>query len=93
MASPYFANDIKTFQTTVHLFHILSTFHSLTFLALEIDCNYPRTKKQKLIRHMKRVHMKIKDFKCEQCGYTCSKKQYLDRHIKHAPIQIKGFIP
>ena len=46
------------------------------------DCNYPRTKKQKLIRHMKRVHMKIKDFKCEQCGYTCSKKQYLDRHIK-----------
>ena len=56
------------------------------------DCNYPRTKKQKLIRHMKRVHMKIKDFKCEQCGYTCSKKQYLDRHIKHVPIQIKGFI-
>ena len=41
---------------------------------------------------MKRVHMKIKDFKCEQCGYTCSKKQYLDRHIKHVPIQIKGFI-
>ena len=56
------------------------------------DCNYPRNKKQKLIRHMKRVHMKIKDFKCEQCGYTCSKKQYLDRHIKHVPTQIKGFI-
>ena len=50
------------------------------------DCNYPRTKKQKLIRHMKRVHMKIKDFKCEQCGYTCSKKQYLDRHIKQNTV-------
>ena len=34
-------------------------------------CNKAFSTKKNLKRHIKMVHDKIKDFKCDKCDYTC----------------------
>ena len=37
---------------------------------------------KKLIRHMKRVHDKIKEYKCDHCPYECFTEFMLSKHIR-----------
>ena len=45
------------------------------------DCEYTCSLNSCLKRHIKSVHDKIKDFKCELCDYTCSTNSTLKQHI------------
>jgi very-short-patch-repair endonuclease len=44
-----------------------------------------------LTQHIKIIHDKIKDFKCDKCEYVCSSKDHLQRHIKQIHAKIKDF--
>jgi hypothetical protein len=55
------------------------------------DCEYTCSLNSCLKRHIKSVHDKIKDFKCELCDYTCSLNSDLKRHIKSVHDKIKDF--
>ena len=39
--------------------------------------------------HLKSVHNKIKDFKCNKCEYECYSKGNLKRHVKMIHSKIK----
>lgn len=46
----------------------------------------------KLKRHIEGVHLKIKDFECEQCDMKFSDNSKLKRHIKMVHLNIKDHI-
>ena len=51
------------------------------------DCKYSCSQKSHLQEHIKQVHDKIKDFKCELCDYKCSSNSSL----KQVHDEIKDF--
>lgn len=46
------------------------------------DCGYRCSANSSLVKHIKRIHDRIKDFKCSQCSYKCSTNDHLKRHRK-----------
>ena len=57
-------------------------------------CDYKCSNNSHLNRHIKDVHLKLKDTKCNynECKFTCSQKSHLKHHIKMVHLQIKDFI-
>ena len=57
------------------------------------SCFYGANRKGHLNQHIKTVHNKIKDFKCNYnlCDYKCSLKGHLNTHIKTVHNKIKDF--
>lgn len=47
-------------------------------------CNVKIMVQAQLKRHIERVHLKIKNFNCDQCDYACYFKYSLDNHVKHS---------
>lgn len=52
-------------------------------------CNSKFSLKSDLKQHIKSVHLKLKDVKCDQCNYECSSKSHLNQHIKIVHLCIK----
>ena len=52
-------------------------------------CGYKAPKLSKLTKHIKAVHLKIKDYACEDCDAEFSSKSNLERHVntKHKGIR------
>lgn len=46
-------------------------------------CNVRIVVQAQLKRHIERVHLKIKNYNCDQCDYACYFKYSLDNHVKH----------
>merc|ERR1739848_263927 len=42
------------------------------------QCTYASSDQSNLTRHIKTVHYKIRNFKCEECGHAFARKQHLD---------------
>ena len=55
------------------------------------QCIYTTTHEFGMGRHIKAMHDKIKDFKCDKCKYACSDEYALKKHIKHIHDKIKDF--
>jgi hypothetical protein len=55
------------------------------------NCGYASEQKGNLKRHIKIVHDKIKDFKCDKCVYETSESGNLKKHIKMVHDKIKDF--
>jgi KRAB domain-containing zinc finger protein len=53
------------------------------------ECSYVSPYKQALMRHVKAVHLKIKDMICKECNATFSCKANLIQHIKTVHQTIK----
>ena len=55
------------------------------------QCEYRTSHKHHLKMHVKQVHDKIKDVKCDidQCEYVCSHKHHLKMHAKQVHDKIK----
>ena len=52
-------------------------------------CRKSFSARYKLVRHVKGVHDKIKDYKCDNCSYECSQKSSLNMHIMD--VHMKDF--
>ena len=55
-----------------------------------VICNKYLSSRSKLARHIKEVHDKIKDYKCDKCSYACSQKNSLNLHMKAIHEGIKA---
>jgi hypothetical protein len=55
------------------------------------ECDYKCNVKNNLERHIKIVHLKIKDFQCQECEYKCSIKSHLKTHVIQVHLKIKDF--
>jgi KRAB domain-containing zinc finger protein len=55
------------------------------------DCEYKCANKGYLKKHIKAVHLKIKNFECEKCSYKCATKTSLKNHINAVHDKIKNF--
>ena len=51
-------------------------------------CKYNSTINGKVEKHIKIVHLKIKDFKCMKCDYKTSQMGRLNTHIKNVHTKI-----
>jgi hypothetical protein len=55
------------------------------------NCGFASEHKCSLKRHIKQVHDKTKDFKCDSCEYQASRNEDLKKHIKMVHDKIKDF--
>ncbi len=55
------------------------------------NCGFSSEYKTSLNRHIKTIHDKIKDFKCNNCEFKTSRKDDLKTHIKIVHDKIKDF--
>ncbi len=61
------------------------------FVPLCTICNKTLSSKQSYDQHMKNVHQKIKDYKCDLCDFTTGREGVLRRHIKSKHEQSEIF--
>jgi hypothetical protein len=54
-------------------------------------CDYVCSTNGSLKMHIKMVHDKIKDVKCDKCDYVCSTNGSLKMHIKVVHDKIRDF--
>ena len=55
------------------------------------ECTYAASTKQRLLKHVKGVHKKLKPYKCEKCPYVASLKQHLPTHLIGVHEKLKSF--
>ena len=53
-------------------------------------CPYKSNRQYDIEKHIKRMHLKIKNHKCTTCDYTCASISDLNRHIKQVHNKIKN---
>ena len=54
-------------------------------------CGYTSRKRSDVIRHVRCVHMKIRDFQCKICKFKCFGSSSLNQHVKSVHLKIKDF--
>ena len=55
------------------------------------ECGYSSKKRNDVIRHIRSVHMKIRDVHCKLCDYKCFGAGSLNHHVKSVHLKIKDF--
>jgi len=55
-------------------------------------CGYTSRKRSDVIRHVRCVHMKIRDFHCKHCDFKCFGSSSLNQHVKSVHLKIKDFV-
>ena len=55
-------------------------------------CGYTSRKRSDVIRHVRCVHMKIRDFHCKVCDFKCFGSSSLNQHVKSVHLKIKDFV-
>ncbi|CAL4178848.1 unnamed protein product [Meganyctiphanes norvegica] len=61
-------------------------------------CSFATNRKQELLRHVERIHIKEKPYICEFCPYASSQRSELNKHVKlkhneFKPAQIRPQVP
>jgi len=56
-------------------------------------CNYKvsRTNKSNYHRHIRAVHLKLKELTCPECDYSTSNRWDIDKHLKSIHYKVKDF--
>ena len=57
----------------------------------ECGASFPR-RRGNLRRHISRVHLKVKDHRCDSCTYSAYSKPELEMHKKSVHLKIKNFV-
>ena len=55
-------------------------------------CGYLSKKRSDVVRHVKCVHLKIRDFQCKICQHKCFGSSSLNMHIKSVHLKVKDFM-
>ena len=63
----------------------------VVFKCTEIDCEYTLANKQALKKHIRKVHEKIRNAKCETCGKMFYTNSEMRRHFKKRHVTEKNF--
>ena len=53
-------------------------------------CSFATNKRNNLVKHVRRIHLNIKDHKCELCDHSAFSRNDLTRHIKNMHLDKIG---
>jgi len=53
-------------------------------------CDYETSQSGTMKRHVKSIHLKVRDFQCNECENIFSEKN-LDHHLKSVQLKVKDF--
>ena len=53
------------------------------------ECDYVSTHRDHVNRHLKQVHLKIRDVNCPHCDYATVNRDHLKRHIKRKHDKVR----